>query len=170
MREASLKHAAVCYLVRENEGRTEVCLSKKKRGYGAGLYHGYGGMIELPETASQCAIRETEEESSVRVNERSLKRIAIVTTFAKSHVWRVHIFTCATWQGIPTESDENGPAEWFALDALPLEQMFPDRKYWLERSLRGELLSVNALLSEDGRSVHWEWDNDLVKTLEISMQ
>lgn len=148
-----MHHAAVCYLVRKSGGRTEVCLSKKKRGYGAGLFHAYGGIIEPPETSSQCAIRETREEAGISVSESHVRRVAIVSTFAQRHAWRVDVFTCEKWRGEPAESEENGPPQWFPLEDLPYDDMFPDRKYWLRRVLSGEALVVQTLLSEDGKAV-----------------
>ena len=149
-----MQFAAICYLIREMERRTEVCLSRKKRGYGEGLLHAYGGVLQPLETPRRCAARETFEESSAIVHERSLNHIARVTTYAKNHLWRVQVFTCTEWRGSPGETEEQGPPEWYALDRLPFGQMFPDRKYWLYRALSKELLNVEMLVGPEGRDVH----------------
>lgn len=150
-----MHHAAVVYLVREIEARAEVCLAKKKRGYGAGLLHGYGGIIIPPETSSQCAVRECNEESSVILVESSVKRIGVVTTYTyNGEPWRVHNFRCHLWHGEPRESEECGPPEWHPLGDLPYDRLFPDREYWMVRAFRGEVLHAQIWLSEDGREVH----------------
>ncbi len=149
-----MQFAAICYLIRETGRQTEICLSMKKRGYGAGLLHAYGGVVKPPETPRCCAARETFEESGAVVHGRTLTHIARVTTYAKNHLWRVHVFTCAQWQGLPIETDEQGPPEWYPFDHLPFDQMFPDRKYWLHRALTNEPLNVEMLVGPDGKDVH----------------
>ncbi|HVU75545.1 MAG TPA: NUDIX domain-containing protein [Candidatus Paceibacterota bacterium] len=150
-----MRFAAVVYLIRQNEGRTEVCLARKKRKYGAEWLHGYGGIIVPPETSSQCAARECREESTVQVSEAALRRIAVVSTFTwQGEPWRVHMFRCDSWTGEPKESDECGPPEWFAVSDLPYDRMFPDREYWMDRALRGSVVHAQIWLSENGREVH----------------
>lgn len=151
-----MRHAAVCYLVRENEGRTEVCLSTKKRKYGARLLHGYGGVIEKLETTIACAVRELQEESGVVAEEKHLQEVAHIATYSEGpdNHWTLHVYICRQWAGDPAESDECGPPEWYPVNALPYERLFADRKYWLARSLRGEYIRASVLLSKDGHEPH----------------
>jgi predicted N-acetyltransferase YhbS len=60
----------------------------------------------------------------------------------------VYVFTSDSFDGEMVASNE-GPLEWHAVDALPLEQMWPDDTYWLQHVLAGHRLTATFRLSED---------------------
>ncbi len=61
--------------------------------------------------------------------------------FANKPEWnqQVHAFFCTSWDGVPTESEEMKP-EWFPVDAIPFNSMWPDDTFWLPRVLKGEYI------------------------------
>ena len=46
------------------------------------------------------------------------------------------MFVCRSWRGEPAGSDELDP-EWFALDAVPFDEMWDDARRWLPGGARG---------------------------------
>jgi len=58
-------------------------------------------------------------------------------TFAESpgELLEVHVFLVSDFEGEPLESEEMKP-QWFKIDEIPFNQMWPDDKYWLPLFLR----------------------------------
>ena len=72
--EHVLYHATVVFLIKGNK----VLLGKKTRKIGEGRFNGPGGGIEKGEIPEESAVRETFEETRVRVSPEKLERGAIV--------------------------------------------------------------------------------------------
>ena len=54
-----------------------ILLGRKKRGFGADKYNGFGGKINAGESFRQCAVRELYEESGIRVDVSDLECVAL---------------------------------------------------------------------------------------------
>ena len=54
-----------------------ILLGRKKRGFGANKYNGFGGKINAGESFRQCAVRELYEESGILVNAADLECVAL---------------------------------------------------------------------------------------------
>lgn len=134
----------LCLLRRDNE----ILLAMKKRGFGEGRYNGVGGKIEGTETPEEAMLRETEEE--IGVTPVTYEKVGVVSfdEFYKGEKTNLtfHLYTVTEWDGIPTESEEMKP-NWFSLDSIPYNQMFPDDKYWLPLILEGK--KINAYFDFD---------------------
>jgi 8-oxo-dGTP pyrophosphatase MutT (NUDIX family) len=126
----------------------------KKRGFGEGRWNGVGGKLDEGESAEQAAIRETKEE--ILVTPTATKKVAELhfDEFHKGKPYRikVHVFTCIQWQGTPTETEEMAP-KWFTLDELPLANMWPDDKFWLEKVLHGAIIRGQFTLDKNDRII-----------------
>jgi 8-oxo-dGTP diphosphatase len=129
----------------------EILLIEKKRGVGEGLYNGPGGKIEGEESPKECAVRETREEIKVRPEE--VEKIGeLEFIFGEDPFMFVHVFTAKEFEGEPEETEEARP-EWFEVDDLPYEDMWPDDKYWFPKMLDGEEFEARFYFDEEGDQV-----------------
>ena len=69
-----MRPTTLCFPKRENL----FLLGRKKRGFGAGYYNGFGGKIEDGESFRACAVREVFEEVSLLVKEEDLQAVALL--------------------------------------------------------------------------------------------
>ena len=58
------------------------------------------------------------------------------------------MFVCRTWAGEPSGSDELDP-EWFAVDDVPLDEMWDDARRWLPAVLAGGRVRRTFVFGED---------------------
>jgi 8-oxo-dGTP diphosphatase len=149
----SLTEMCLCFLVtRSPDGAvTNVLLGRKKDGFGAGNIVGLGGHVDPGETPRSAAAREVAEEAYVAVAESDLTECAtVIFRFPARPKWdqRVTVFIGESWQGEPKESDEIAP-EWHSAEALPLDLMWDDASYWLQRVLNDEHLDANIVFNDD---------------------
>lgn len=115
----------------------KILLGKKKRGFGVGRWNGFGGHVEDAESIEEAAAREVLEEAGLKV--KSLEKMGIIIfEFQDGHQsFEVHIFRGKDFEGEITESEEMKP-EWFDVDNLPLDNMWPADVYWLPIFLKGK--------------------------------
>uniref|UniRef100_A0A8C3KXD2 Oxidized purine nucleoside triphosphate hydrolase n=1 Tax=Chrysolophus pictus TaxID=9089 RepID=A0A8C3KXD2_CHRPC len=106
-----------------------VLLGMKKRGFGAGLWNGFGGKVQPGESIEDAARRELLEESGLTVD--TLQKMGQITFefIGNSELMEVHVFRADQFHGEPKESDEMQP-QWFQMDEVPFKQMWPDDVYW----------------------------------------
>jgi 8-oxo-dGTP diphosphatase len=152
-----LTEMCLCFLVtRSLDGAiSNVLLGRKKNGFGAGNIVGLGGHIDPGETARTAAVREVAEEAGVTVAGSELsERAAVTFRFPARPEWDQHVtvFVGESWQGDPKESDEIAP-EWHSAEALPLDRMWDDARYWLRRVLNGDHLNADIVFNDDCRTV-----------------
>ncbi|WP_423923609.1 8-oxo-dGTP diphosphatase [Frigoribacterium sp. 2-23] len=147
----SAYRVCVTYLLRTVDGRHEVLLGRKKRGLGTGYFVGLGGKLESGESSREAAVREIVEEGGVRVDPVDLDhRGGLLYLFPHRESWsqRSTVFVTTRWQGDPAESDELTP-EWFAVEALPVDRMWHDARFWLPDVLRGGRVAAEFVFGED---------------------
>lgn len=97
----------------------KVLLAKRKGAHGAGEYAFPGGHLEFGESFEDCAIRETTEESGIRISNVRFQYLANVRKYGKHYV---HIGMIADWvSGMPEvlEPEKSEAWDWYPLDALP---------------------------------------------------
>lgn len=125
----------LCLLKKEDK----ILLAMKKRGFGKDKYNGVGGKIESGETIEEAMIRETKEE--ILVTPIKYEKVGYIEfdEYYKNSKIRLafHLYLIYEWEGEPTETDEMKP-EWFNINNIPYDKMFPDDKYWLPLILEGK--------------------------------
>ncbi|EJD02731.1 uncharacterized protein FOMMEDRAFT_107702 [Fomitiporia mediterranea MF3/22] len=126
----------------------------KKRGFGKGMYNGFGGKVEPHESPIEAAARELKEEAGITANIRECGILLFVNASAE-YCHYVHMYRADQYEGDPIETDEMQP-HWFAipqeyldtendtpdtsepLPQIPLAQMWPDDEYWMPLLLKGQ--------------------------------
>lgn len=119
-----------------------VLLGLGKKGYNEGLWNGYGGKVDSGDTSVRhTAVRELEEEVGLTVKQEDLCYHGYMTFVWESEVPGlgvqtarkvvVHMYSTASWQGEPRESDAMGTPTWFSVTELPYNSMPPDNPNWL---------------------------------------
>lgn len=116
-----------------------VLLGEKKRGFGAGLWNGFGGKVDLGIDASveHAALRELREECGIDALDATRRWVLTFHYADAPNPMETHVFHASAFEGTVAESDEMRPA-WFPEDAIPLEKMWPDDEHWYPAFLRGE--------------------------------
>lgn len=113
----------------------KVLLGLKKRGFGAGLYNGFGGKLEAGETIEAGMKRELLEE--VALGALQYMKRGVLTFYYPTQEMEVHVFEVTEYLGVPVESEEMSPW-WYRPMDLPFSQMWPDDAYWLPLFLEGK--------------------------------
>jgi 8-oxo-dGTP diphosphatase len=150
-----MTRTCLCLIRRRSAGGPEVLLGLKKAGFGAGKWVGLGGHVELGEKPVMAAVREVAEESGLLVSADSIQHCASIEfRFPSRPSWdqTADVFVTSVFQGEASESDEIAP-RWFAEDALPLDLMWDDARYWVPRVLAGEHVDVVITFAEDCATV-----------------
>ncbi|KAM8960417.1 oxidized purine nucleoside triphosphate hydrolase [Pelodytes ibericus] len=109
---------------------SRILLGMKKRGFGVGLWNGFGGKVQAGETIEEAAKRELWEESGLTAD--TLQKIGRIKFefVGSTEIMDVHIFRTDEFTGEPTESEEMRP-QWFDLEKIPFDGMWPDDILWI---------------------------------------
>ncbi len=146
-----MRNTTLLFLIKKNENKiAEVLLAMKKRGFGAGRWNGVGGKLQEGETLTQALLRETTEEIGVSFQESDLQKVAeLVFTFPHRPDFdqMVHVYVTEEWSGEPVESEEMKP-EWFSVDKIPFDTMWPDDKFWVPQMIEGKLIKGGFTFGE----------------------
>lgn len=142
------KLLTIC-IVRE-PGR--VLLGMKKRGFGVGRFNGFGGKLNPGETVEEAAIRELEEEANIKALD--LERMGVIYFEFKdqAEILETHIFKVEKFSGEIVESEEMRP-QWFSLDEIPYQEMWPDDIYWLPLFLENKHFKGRVSFDENNQIV-----------------
>ena len=132
-------------------GDGRVLLIHKKRGLGNGLINAPGGRMEIGETPVEAAVRETREELRIEVRSPCFGG-NLKFHFLDGYRLEVHVFRCADYEGVPSETEEATP-EWFPVDAIPYGSMWADDPHWLPLLLQGTPFAGRFVF--DGRRLLW---------------
>ncbi len=144
----------------------KILLAMKKRRFGEGKWNGVGGKLEPGETIEQAAIRETQEEINVTIDEMHPVGVLYFTQEPylnnNSNV-DVHVFVADKWTGEPVETEEMKP-QWFNVDDVPFDNMWPDDPFWLPYVIEGKTVEGDFLFNEAFDLV----DHDVRVTSEVA--
>lgn len=130
-----MKHVTILF-IRQGD---QILLAMKKRGFGAGKWNGVGGKVQEGESYKAAAVRECAEE--IGLTPHHPVRVGHIRFFdprdpAFEH--DAHIFVALSYDGEPRESDEMRP-QWFHVDEIPYDDMWPADRHWMPHLINGEL-------------------------------
>lgn len=110
---------------------------------GAGTWTMPGGKMDFGETFEGAAVREVEEETSIRIKEDSLELISLRNNKVETAQFVTLGFLCRDFEGEPKvmEPDEITEWQWFDLDDLPEKMFFPSAKI-VKNYLKGVIYYV----------------------------
>ena len=107
-----MKLATLCYVNDKKSNSTlMIYRNKKKNDYHEGKWNGLGGKFEVGESPEECAIREIEEESGLKVKTLTLKGFITFPLFDGKDDWYVFLFAADDFSGELIDSPE-GRLEW----------------------------------------------------------
>ena len=124
-----------------------VLLGLKKRGFGMGRWNGFGGKMHDGETIEEAAHRELTEEAGIVAFDLNKLGILEFSWEGKPEILEVHIFKVNEFSGEPEESEEMKP-QWFEIDQIPYELMWPDDRYWMHLFLENKKFKGRFLFDE----------------------
>lgn len=152
------KTLTLVFFVRENK----ILLGYKKRGFGSNRWNGFGGKVEEGEGIKEAAKREALEEVGLEITALEKRAIHQFSFVDNPEILEVHTFWVRKWGGVPQETEEMRP-QWFSLEEIPYDHMWPDDILWLPQFLKGKFLKTKFLFGE--RDAVLEYDvQEVVKT------
>lgn len=139
-----------------------ILLGMKKRGFGAGRWNGFGGKVQEGETIEQAATREFTEEAGIEVQNMSRRGVLEFRFHDKpDDVLEVHIFHSAEFLGEPVEGEEMKP-EWWPVDQIPFQDMWPDDVHWFPLFLAGKTFKGTFLFGPGDAVLEYSLEESLV--------
>jgi len=145
-KEKTLLNATLCLLVEDGK----VLLALKTQKIGKGCWNGYGGGIRKREKPRKAAVRELEEEARVIADPEHIEKVAVIDfhnnkSDGSFFICRMHVYIVRQWWGgDPKETKTMIKPAWFDIDHLPLEEMMPADKIWLQIVLKGKKIIAVA--------------------------
>lgn len=131
----------------------EVLLGLKKRGFGQGLWNGFGGKVNVTEGESivEGAARELQEESGLIG--KNLEKVGILDFHFEKDLGKykdleIHVFKTSTFEGEIIESEEMLP-QWYKISEIPYKDMWPDDIHWYPVMFAGKLFRADIRFSDE---------------------
>jgi 8-oxo-dGTP diphosphatase len=130
--------ATLCHIINGNK----LLLKEATRGVSKGKWNGPGGKFEKGETPEQCAIRETLEETGIRMlNPFFHGKLYFFMNGRKELSIEGFLFSARKFSG-RIKSTEEGPVRWFRIKDLPFDRMWDDDKYWIDLMLQARRFDI----------------------------
>ena len=128
-----------CVLTYVTDG-DRILMIMKKTGLGSGYINAPGGHIELEETKTEAAIRETKEETGLTVSD--LEERGILRFQFKDGLRMLgYVFFTSSWEGVLIEECEETKPFWTDISTLDYDAMWEDDRLWLPMALERKKFS-----------------------------
>jgi 8-oxo-dGTP diphosphatase len=143
-----MKLATLCYVIDKKTNSTLMLHRvKKENDYHEGKWNGLGGKFELGESPEECAIREIEEESGLRVKNIKMKGFITFPMFDKIEDWYVFLFTAADFEGELIDSPE-GNLKWIPNEKLTEINLWDGDKIFIPWLFEDKFFSAKFIYVE----------------------
>lgn len=131
--------------IKNNE---KLLLKRASRGISKGKWNTPGGKIENGESPEACAIRETYEETGLKVRNLFYHGLMnFVINGNRESSFSVHLFSSENASGELKEGEE-GELRWFGAKELPFDNMWEDDRYWMHLMLEKRKFDANFYFDE----------------------
>jgi 8-oxo-dGTP pyrophosphatase MutT (NUDIX family) len=147
MLKSVMRQSTLLFLLKDNQ----ILLAMKKRGFGVNRFNGVGGKPNPDENIFDTAIRETQEE--INITPKNIIQVATIDFYFENNPqWdqQVLVYLTKEWEGEPIETEEMNP-QWFDIDKLPFENMWPDDPFWLPLILSGKKLQAEFTFDQNSQ-------------------
>ena len=125
-------------------------MGRKKHGIAKGVLNGFGGHVEkVDKTVKDSEIREFLEETGATLIDPHLSGIIHFHYKNANKNACAYIYLCDKWQGEPKESAEM-EVDWFDLNSIPVNEMWPDDKLWFPTFLERQNILVRSYRNKPG--------------------
>jgi 8-oxo-dGTP diphosphatase len=145
-----LKFATLCY-VRSNGKTLMIHRIKKLEDMHAGKWNGLGGKLEPGETPEECARREIQEESGLRVSSLRWKGLLTFPQFSKQEDWYAFVFVADGFEGELSPSAE-GELCWINDGELSALNLWEGDRIFLPWLVQPRFFSAKFIY-QDGRLI-----------------
>jgi 8-oxo-dGTP diphosphatase len=141
--------ATLCHIINGDR----LLLKEATRGISKGRWNGPGGKFEKGETPERCAIRETLEETGIRMRSPVFHgRLRFFMDGKRELSILVYLFSAKRFSG-RIRSTEEGAVKWFRIRELPLDRMWDDDVYWVPLMLKGLRFDAHIYYDKNNKKV-----------------
>ena len=151
MQQNYMKKTMTLCIIKDKD---KILLGLKKKGFGEGRWNGFGGKVKDGESIKDAAIRELNEEAGIKPLDIN-KKGKLIFEFIDGDVFEVHVFSATKFKGEIRESDEMKP-QWFDVDNIPFDKMWPDDKHWFPLFLKDKIFEGRFLFKDENTIVRHE--------------
>jgi 8-oxo-dGTP diphosphatase len=150
-----MKLATLCYVIDIKQNSTlMIHRVKKENDYHEGKWNGLGGKFEQGESPEECAIREIEEESGLKVKSVNMKGFITFPLFDGKEDWYVFLFTTNDFEGKLIDSPE-GNLAWVPNDKLTELNLWDGDKYFIPWLFQDKFFSAKFNY-KDGKYIDYQ--------------
>jgi 8-oxo-dGTP diphosphatase / 2-hydroxy-dATP diphosphatase len=125
----------------------DLLLGLKKTGFGKGRWNGFGGKVKNGEMIEDGLVREFQEECGIKPTEYFKQGIIYFQFENDPEILEVNFFNISKYEGEPIETEEMKP-QWFNVDDIPFDQMWPDDPLWFPLFLAGKKFEGNVFFKD----------------------
>ena len=124
---------------------------KKENDYHQGKWNGLGGKFVPGESPEDCAVREIEEESGLKIKNIKMKGFITFPLFDGKEDWYVFLFTADDFDGKLIDSNE-GKLDWIPNNKLTDINLWEGDKYFIPWLFKEKFFSAKFIY-ENGKYI-----------------
>ena len=147
--------AAVCFVTRDKN----VLMIHKRSSSGEEFWNGVGGKAKLNEDPTETCIRETAEETGLRIFNPRLRCIQVGNSRIGKEKWVIFTYLANKFEGYVKESSE-GEVKWVNFEDIPKLNTPPNLRLIFSRIFNeDEPLFLLKYIYSQGKIIHYKTTN-----------